>query len=244
MATFKFQKIEHMLKDFKLFPDESLAAITDEDLDTYSDEYDVYNSITQDDIRERQVVATRVIDDVKELFGEWSNAHKYFERNISRGDDLVYAHSKKYTSPGMVRKKVLDAREKYTLVSTPTVGLDEFTMNNIDGCISYLLSRGFEFGRDFNAHNAIDIARCEGKDDIFKQIYSDAQRRSVRQDETMPRDYTFGFDSNDKCLKFCEDNSDLSNIKNGKILVDDTWYEVSVDIRNSKPSLVLQKKCN
>ena len=197
--TFNFQEIEHMLKNFSLLPPESLAAVTDEDLETYAQQYDVYNEKTKEDVAKRNEMMVAGRGSINTLYGSGSNAARYFHRHTNDNSDLVSKHARKYVLPNVVEQSVIDSREKYTLVSTP-VNVDDLTMESIDECISYLLRKEFVFGRDFNAHNAIDLARGVMKDDVVEAVANNTLSDVVC------------LDSNSKVADFCFENSNFSNV--------------------------------
>ena len=158
--SFNRYQIKHYLADYNGMPIEALATVTDEDLAKYTDEYDEFQEKQKADVSDAREISTSVLTNVEKLFGRYSKEHRYFERKITSGDDLISRHGSKFPSPGHIRDGVADAKERASLTSNrqDSGTITEDNMNTLDEAITFLSSEGFVYGKDFSAHNASDVA--------------------------------------------------------------------------------------
>jgi len=230
MTELNLYEIKHMLKDFKHFPEEALSAISYSDIDEYETEYIVYEEKTREDIQTRRALYNKINSDISILFEKNSKQHKYFIRAYHKEEgDVVSIHSKKYTPPKQIMRRVKDAKDKYEISSASSAKVDKFTMDNIDECISYLIENGFVFGKDFNANNAIDIATGVATDNIMKDVsksLTPTACSSVIKGDTV----------------YQVENVEFDNLYKGNVTVKgEGKFAASVGIKNGSAFVILEK---
>lgn len=233
MTDFNLQEIDHLLKDFKLLPKEALAAISDDDLEEYEKQFEIYRVKTTEDRTLRDAVALEVRTKVAELFGSTSNQTRYFERNLNNQEDIVSKHSNKFTSPERISEQVHEARAKYSIASDASgAGVNENTMEEIDDSIKYLLGKGMEFGKDFAAHNAVDIANGLNTESVLD--WAD----KFGGDEQYSLDGLI-LDCNNVVGVFNYDNSTFSDLWDGNIQIYDDYYDAEIKLKGGSPCISL-----
>ena len=160
--SFNHKNIDHPLVNYKSMPDEALAQVDSASLQDYSQKYDEYQVEHNQDLEEAKELAGRIETDCRTLFGSYSKQHKYIERAVRSGEALVSAHASKVPSYDSVERAVRKAKEKVDITSLHEVvssgGVDEITMSQQNEAIGFLLANGYNFGTDFTAHNAYEIA--------------------------------------------------------------------------------------
>ena len=151
----------HPMKDALDQSDLIIAQYTKKDLHAYEVEWDIMNThrVADGDIclQSRQALE----EEVEFYFGQYSKEDKYFCRSIRSVETKASKHYSNYPLPKTLRDVVVNAQENVENMSivSATVGVAEKTVDDIDSAISYLLKEGYSFGNDFNAHNAVDIAK-------------------------------------------------------------------------------------
>ena len=244
MTDYKLTKIESILTDFALLPEEALAGITDEDLATYEEEHDKFSADLQDDFAVKQQLHTEVRQAIKQLFGSNSKQVKYFDRNMDGAEDILSSHAQRYVGPETISNHVLKAREKHSLAESKISesSVDDFTMNQLDDAMEYLLSHGYKFGVDFAAHNAVDFASSVSRDTMLNWVNenSDDEEGSLIEGYLPPE---FLLDSGDACSEFTLDNTEwyASELRRGKIRVMDERYNFVVKFKDGKSVIQLEE---
>ena len=233
MTDFNLQEIDHLLKDFQLLPKEALAAISDEDLEEYEKEFEVYREKTQEDRTLRDAVALEVRSKVTELFGSNSNQARYFERNLNNQQDTVSKHATKFTNPSTISEQVHEARAKFSMASDASgAGVDGNTMSEIDDSIKYLLEKGMEFGKDFAAHNAVDIAKGLNAESVLDWADKYGSEAECKLEGLI-------LDCNDIVGVFNYDNSTFGDLWNGNVSIHDDYYDAEIKLKGGFPCISL-----
>jgi len=138
---------------------ELLSEFNDNDIQLYRDEYSVLKTCQTEDITETQGVISEVLKGLKFMFGESSKQTKYIERALAKGETVCDTHYAKFAHPEQIKQGVASAKLKCNGQSTQ-VGLSETNVDDLNDAIGYLTEKGFVFGRDFTAHNAVDMAKA------------------------------------------------------------------------------------
>ena len=139
---------------------ELLSEFTDNDVQRYANEHTTIKSHQSSDVSKAQLVIADVVEGLKYLFGEDAKQVKYITRAFTKGETNVDIHYAKFSSPSVVGEKIDDAKLRCG-VQTTKVGLTETNVDDLNDSIAYLTQQGFVFGRDFTAHNAIDMAKAQ-----------------------------------------------------------------------------------
>ena len=233
MTNFNLQEIDHILKDFKLLPKEALAAISDDDLEEYERQFAIYVEKTKEDTTLRDTLSSEVRSSIAKLFGSSSNQYRYYERNLSNYTDIVSKHRVKFTPPETIKTEVNEARSKYKIASDASgVGVDENTMSEIDEAIQYLLGVGMEFGKDFGAHNAVDIAM--GKTTEIVLDWAD----KIGTDEEYELE-NLTLDHQDQVATFNFDNTKFEDLFDGTVEIYEECFDAEIKLKNGNPCISL-----
>jgi len=241
--SFNFHKINHRLKNVHKMPLESFSTISDRDLDSYEEEFDEYLEKTREDEQYLRTVTQEAFGKVKEIFGEYSKQAKYFSRAFDKGETLLDEHKNLYKPPSWMREKVEEAKKKDNLKIIPQGCVDNLTMESMDGCISFLLSEGYVFGKDFHAHNAIDISRGVAKEVVLsaagegdKNLFSNKVR--VERDESCPLPQT-EFENSDILSDFADVETGFYSRPDRLMICsnpdDHNYYRVRFGLVDSQP---------
>lgn len=137
--------------------DALLAEVTPEDLNKHQDEWDKLEKQRGEDVTNVQSVMIDTLSGLKYMFGDDSKEVKYINRALSKGTTIVDTHYEQFTTPSEVAKMVKDAKLKVG-ANVSQLGLSETNVDDLNDAIKYLTEIGYVFGRDFTAHNAIEIA--------------------------------------------------------------------------------------
>tara|TARA_R110000824_G_scaffold138432_1_gene303085 strand:+ start:14 stop:703 length:690 start_codon:yes stop_codon:yes gene_type:complete len=139
---------------------ELLSEFTDNDVQKYANEHTTIKKHQVDDVQKAQLVISDVLEGLNYLYGEDAKQVKYITRSFAKGETNVDTHYAKFSPPNVVGNKIDDAKAKCG-VQTTKVGLSETNVDDLNDAITYLTERGFVFGRDFTAHNALDMAKAQ-----------------------------------------------------------------------------------
>lgn len=137
--------------------DALLAEVTSEDLNKYQDEWDKLEKQRGEDVASVQSVMIDTLNGLMYMFGDDSKEVKYINRALNKGTTVVDAHYEQFTPPSEVAKMVKDAKLKVG-ANVSQIGLSETNVDDLNDAIKYLTGIGYVFGRDFTAHNAVEIA--------------------------------------------------------------------------------------
>jgi len=163
-------EMTHPLKDALDQSDLVISQYTIEDREAYEKEWNLMNThrMADRDICQESRVALN--EEVEFYFGQYSKEDKYFDRMIRQGESKATAHYSKYPLPKTLDERIESAKENVENMSivSATVGVADKTVDDIDSAISYLLKEGYAFGSDFNAHNAVEIARSNVNQSIVE----------------------------------------------------------------------------
>lgn len=138
---------------------ELLSEFTDNDVQRYANEHAIIKQHQSEDVKKAQLVISDVLEGLNYLFGEEAKQVKYITRAFAKGETNVDIHYAKFSSPSVVGQKIDDSKAKCG-VQTTKVGLSETNVDDLNDAIAYLTEKGFVFGRDFTAHNALDMTKA------------------------------------------------------------------------------------
>ena len=148
---------------------ELLSEFTDNDVQRYANEHSKIKDSQLQDVANAQLVIADVIEGLNYLFGEEAKQVKYITRAFAKGETNVDLHYAKFSSPSEVGLKIDNAKLKCG-VQTTKVGLTETNVDDLNDAIAYLTQKGFVFGRDFTAHNALEMTKAQ----YLEQCYADS----------------------------------------------------------------------
>ena len=138
--------------------DELLSEVTPTDLITYEREFKILNEKKAEDLTLAQERIETLRMALSQTFGSDSRQLKYIDRELTKGDTVVDRHYSRFSEPKAVETKVESAGLKVGKDSV-RAGLSETNVDELNDAIEYLTKNGYVFGRDFNAHNAVDMAK-------------------------------------------------------------------------------------
>ena len=162
--TFVFYQMKHYLKDAGSLSPVALSRLTDTELTEYRKEYE--EKLVPEWQKDRELadeIKGTAKESIRDMFGSYSKQYKYLERNLRNERNLFDDHYGKIVDPSFLEKSVKKARETakneggYTKASS---GVDSASMAEIDSAIKYLMDNGFEYGKDFSSHNAVEISEA------------------------------------------------------------------------------------
>lgn len=162
--TLQYYEMKHPLKDAKILSPTALSQIPNSDVDDYEVEHEKYIVPAFD--HDTTILSERkseVLDSLRTLYGSQSKEYKYMERSFRKGDDKITNHYNKNVPPSLLRRKISEARQLaegnggYKKASS---GVDSDSMEDIDSAIKFLISEGYEYGKDFSSHNSVSIANA------------------------------------------------------------------------------------
>lgn len=137
---------------------ELLSDFTDFDIVKYHDEFTTLKDKKSEDVSKAQIVISTVREGLTFLFGDDSRQVKYIDRAMIKGETIIDSHYAQYSTPSDVRAMIESAKIKCG-GSASNVGLSETNVDEVNDAIAYLIRNGYTFGRDFTAHNAVDMAK-------------------------------------------------------------------------------------
>jgi len=140
--------------------DELLSDFTDNDIADWEREYDQKLVLKRsDDIGTTQTVIADAQSALTFLFGEDSKQLKYINRALQKGETVSDVHYNKFINPKDAKAQIESAKIKCGTHSA-SVGLNQTNVDDLNEAIDFLIGKGYIFGRDFNAHNAIAVAKA------------------------------------------------------------------------------------
>ena len=157
--------------------EELLSEFDSTDIEAYEKEEVVMFGFRKEDITSTQTVIEEVSQGLKFLFGDQSKQLKYIERALTKGETICDSHYDKFVRAERVEKLIDSAKLKHKGQATQ-VGLSETNVEELNSAIAYLTEKGFTFGRDFTAHNAIDISKAH----YLEQCHLDGDLVSLSND--------------------------------------------------------------
>tara|TARA_R100000458_G_scaffold13050_1_gene10880 strand:+ start:2757 stop:3506 length:750 start_codon:yes stop_codon:yes gene_type:complete len=151
-----------------------LANVTDEDIDSYEEEYQTFLKDTLRPLAmEQDKVMEFVSHAINNIFGSNSKESKYFQRaKKSNGNSVLHTNFAKLSDIYSVKEAVKEAREYAK--NNSSVALEDKDISQIDLAIKYLIEKGFKYGEDFTSSNAVNIAKTE----MLHNITDDASKDS------------------------------------------------------------------
>jgi len=170
MREIKLYKLEHFLKDAPSMSDLVLSEVSQSDIDDYSEEFqELTKQMSLDDDVMRECAST-MREEVNFYWGDYEKQSKYIERMLRNEPNRVSDHYSQYTNPRTITRSVERAKEKVSNlgVVSATTGIGEKSVEDIDLAILFLMNEGFVFGTDFNAHNAVDIAKAKASENVVE----------------------------------------------------------------------------
>lgn len=161
------------LAQIDLLSSSFLATVSDDDLDAYDSEIAQYrkdvNSVLQSNLR---VVTSHVAKLIGNIYGSQSKQYKYMMRNFNSDHEIpCFASTSNLKSTQDVTALVNDARKAQK--STSSVVLADRDVSQIDCAIQYLVQNGYEYGKDFNASNVVNIAKSVAIQDLTNNEFTD-----------------------------------------------------------------------
>lgn len=166
-----------------------LATVSDEDIEAYEEEIINYaKEYSQIQKRNLDIIKNHVAKLIGNMYGSQSKQYKYMMRNFSSDHEipcLASLDSVKTTSK--VTEIISDARKASK--STSSVVLADRDVSQIDNAIQFLTQNGYEYGKDFNASNVVNIAKSVAIQDLTNKEFSDIVV------------------SGDKCSEICADSN-------------------------------------
>jgi len=160
---FQHYEMKHYLKDAPNMPLEALAVVTDEHLEEYRAEWDIFHKAQCSDVEQASELSKMVRKGISLLFGnDYSKQAKYFNRSLQGGEVVTDLHMNKYPKPHVVEDKIAEAKQNVdidALVKGVEVGVTEETLNDVDSAVTYLIKQGYQYGTDFNTTNAYQMAK-------------------------------------------------------------------------------------
>ena len=139
--------------------DELLEDFSLSDISDYETEYDDSISVwKKEDMETSQEYIQDLRKGIKLLFGAESKQTKYFDRALTKGT-IVDTHYSDFATPAQVSSR-LETAKKRVKRQASSAGINEISVTELNEAIKYLASCGYEFGRDFNAFNAVDMAKA------------------------------------------------------------------------------------
>tara|TARA_R110000822_G_scaffold203300_3_gene340224 strand:- start:77 stop:847 length:771 start_codon:yes stop_codon:yes gene_type:complete len=143
-----------------------LATVTDEDIEAYDKEItDFDTTVTQIKRRNLNVMTSHISKMVGNIYGNQSKQYKYLMRNFQSNDEVpCFQASLALKSTESIRDMVNDARKANK--STSHVVLADRDVTQIDCAIQYLVQNGYEYGKDFNASNVVNLAKSVALQDL------------------------------------------------------------------------------
>ena len=220
-------EMKHPLKDALDQSDLIVSQYTTEDIENYETEWNIMNThrtADQDTCNESREALS---EEVKFYFGKYSKEDKYFDRMVRNGDTKASAHYGRYPLPRTLVDKIETAKENVENMSivSATVGVAEKTVDDIDSAISYLLKEGFTFGSDFNAHNAVDIARSNVNQSLVEGKPTNIiwECESCDECDSMPTNVSTQYLNNERLMCECGNKEMKASIrfKDNKVYIMD-----------------------
>ena len=155
---------------------EILSEFSTHDVSTYELEYSTLTRHKQEDTTKAQHVIKEVQAGLDFLFGKDSKQAKYITRAFIKGETICDVHYAKFSEPHNLSELLEGAKLRCGNQATK-VGLSETNVDELNNAIEYLTEKGFAFGRDFNAHNAVDMAKAQ----YLEQCLMDADSISLSE---------------------------------------------------------------
>ena len=223
----KLYEMKHHMKDALDQSDLVVSQYTDKDLANYETEWNIMNTHRSADTdicsESREALSQEVIFN----FGKYSKEDKYFDRMVRNGDTKAAQHYGQYPLPKTLADKIATAKENVENMSivSATVGVAEKTVDDIDSAISYLLKEGFTFGSDFNAHNAVDIARSNVNQSLVEGKPTNIiwECESCENCDSMPTNVSTQYLNNERMMCECGNKEMKATIrfKDNKVFIMD-----------------------
>tara|TARA_R110000824_G_scaffold45812_1_gene132329 strand:- start:131 stop:829 length:699 start_codon:yes stop_codon:yes gene_type:complete len=145
---------------------EILSEFSTHDVSTYELEYSTLTRHKQEDTTKAQHVIKEVQAGLDFLFGKDSKQAKYITRAFIKGETICDVHYAKFSDPHNL-SDLLDGAKLRCGNQSTKVGLSETNVDELNDAIAYLTEKGFTFGRDFTAHNAVDMAKAQYLEQCF-----------------------------------------------------------------------------
>lgn len=204
--------------------DALLADITPEELREHKDEWEKLEQHRKDDVSNIQSVMVDTLENLKYMFGDGSKEVKYINNALQKGNTLVDTHYSQFTSSTEAFQMVDSAKLKVGSNQTQ-IGLSQTNVDELNDAIKYLTEIGYVFGRDFTAHNAINMAEQGFMENL---IGKDAEQKALL--EKLP-----------SCAE-CEQKP--RSLNPSAFAVNCGCYDtkvVSVDFKTTPPSIKLEE---
>ena len=150
-----------------------LATVSDDDIEAYEEEIVNYaKEYSQVQKRNLDIIQNHVAKLIGNMYGSQSKQYKYIMRNFSSNHEIPCLASADMTkSVSSVREIISDARKANK--STSSVVLADRDVSQIDSAIQFLTQNGYEYGKDFNASNVVNIAKSVAIQDLTNKEFSD-----------------------------------------------------------------------
>ncbi len=150
-----------------------LATVSDDDIEAYEEEIVNYaKEYSQIQKRNLDIIQNHVAKLIGNMYGSQSKQYKYMMRNFSSNHEIpCLASLDNVKSVDSVREVISDARKANK--STSSVVLADRDVSQIDSAIQFLTQNGYEYGKDFNASNVVNIAKSVAIQDLTNKEFSD-----------------------------------------------------------------------
>jgi len=161
MTEYKLKEFTHFLKDAESISVKILSEVTHAQVAEYKIEYSEFKNDWDSDRAISMKKKSLILQEIQCLYGD-GKQFKYLDRTFHSGKEksLVDKHYQSIPCPSKVERLLKDAKTKVTARNAITATtLSDEDIAGLDEAIKFLSSEGMVYGSDFNAYNAVQIAK-------------------------------------------------------------------------------------
>lgn len=230
LLDIKFTEVHNFkspLAQIDLLSPAFLGTVSDNDIEEYETEIAKYQQDVSDVQRKNlNIVCGYVSKLIGNIYGSQSKQYKYIMRNFASTSEVpCFTSVANLKAVESVTDIIRDARKAKQ--STSHVVLADRDVTQIDSAIQYLVQNGYEYGKDFNASNVVNIAKSVAIQDLTdkefaglvaqsdecSEICSDSAYDAIVNDDIIKVECACGSATRDMTISIVEDTANSGKYK-------------------------------